>query len=147
MNTGHLSQHQPHQPPTDDHTTATPQAAGAAGTAAPQQNPHAARRLGVTGRDVARLAARARLEGQTVLEVPRGERPVRVDPRDVQGSHRAHAAATLEGRAPPAPTNARLQPTQTRAVATAGLGAAMAALEEAVRAYRATEAEEGHGVA
>lgn len=141
MNTGHLGHRQPHQPPTDDHTPATPQANGTTGASTAPQNPNAARRAGMTGRDLARLAALARLEGQPLVAIPRAERAVHVDPRDVQGSHRAHAAAALEGRAPPAPSSARPQPTRTHVVATAGLEAAMAALEDAVRAYHVWETE------
>lgn len=135
MNAGNLGH--PHESPTSNHPESKRETVADASVPEFRPNPNAAKRAGLTGREVLRLRAQAQLEGASLFEVPKFERVTHVDPRDIRGSHRAEAAAKLAGQPLPAPSERRYSAHTRELTESRAIAAPVAAMEKAIALHEA----------
>lgn len=137
MNAGNLGH--PHESPTGNHPESKREKTADASVPEFRPNPNAAKRAGLTARDIARLQAQTQLVGASLFEVPKFERVNYVDPRDVRGSHRAQAAAKLVGQPLPAPSETRFNAHTRESTGSSAIAAPVAAMEKAIALHEAVE--------
>ena len=137
MKSGNLGH--PHESPTDKYPESKRETVADASGPEFRPNANAAKRAGLTARDVIRLKAQAQLVGANLFEVPKFERASYVDPRDVRGSHRAQAAAKLVGQPLPSPSEARFQAHTRESTGSSAIAAPVVAMEKAIALHEAAE--------